>query len=159
MSRFDKLQRIPIKYYNDFKSGYLRKKQRCLERINMFIKCKCTVKQAVNGTYYYYYDDVMDQNGMEKLVAMITGMLFQIEHDEVDVDLAYAVNYDINDFETGEYDDLFKPEDLVLIKADIQTIKDYLAAHPSILEAESKFTDDCSEEVMAWFHRLKVDDE
>jgi len=76
----------------------------------------------------------MDENGMEKFVAMICGMLFMIENGEVDADQAYGTNYDINDFETGEYDDLFTPEDLVLIKADIKIIKDYLNEHPELLE-------------------------
>ena len=37
-------------------------------------------------------------------------------------------------FESGEYDDLFTPEDLVLLKKDIKKIKDYLSEHPELLE-------------------------
>ena len=78
----------------------------------------------------------MNQNGMDKFVAMLCGLLFEIEHHDVEPDMAYGTNYDINDFETGEYDDLFTPEDLQLIKADIRIIKSYLSKHPELLEEE-----------------------
>ena len=77
---------------------------------------------------------LMDENGMDKFVAMLVGMLFMIEHEDVESDQAFGTNWDINDFETGEYDDLFTDEDLDLIKADIKIIKEYLAAHPKLLK-------------------------
>lgn len=71
---------------------------------------------------------------MDKFVAMIAGMLFMMEHNDVKPDQAYGTNYDINVFESGEYDDLFTPEDLALLKKDIKKIKDYLSEHPELLE-------------------------
>ena len=62
---------------------------------------------------------------MDKSVGMICGMLFMIEHGEVDEPIAYNAAYDIADFETGEYDDLFTPEDLEMLKQDIQKVKEY----------------------------------
>ena len=38
--------------------------------------------------------------------------------------------------ETGNYDDLFTEQDLQLLKADIQTIKDYLCKHSELLNEE-----------------------
>ena len=99
-----------------------------------FLKSGCTVRQSVNGHFYYGFDYSMDQNGMDKFVAMIAGMLFMMEHNDVEPDQAYGTNYDINVFESGEYDDLFTPEDLVLLKKDIKKIKDYLSEHPELLE-------------------------
>ena len=47
---------------------------------------------------------------------MVMGLLFEIEHGDVDPDLAYTAAWDIRDFETGNYDDLFTLEDLAGIK-------------------------------------------
>ena len=128
----DKLQLIPIEDYDEF--GYKCTKEMYLSDFNRFKREGCTVLKAVNGTYYHGHDVTMDENGMEKLVAMIAGMLFMIEHNDVEADQAYGTNYDISDFETGEYDDLFTPEDLELIRKDIKVIKDYLKQHPELLE-------------------------
>lgn len=132
MDKHDKLQRIPMCDYStceyeDVKEIY----NRCF---NEYIEEGCTVLQAVNGYYYHCIDDLMDENGMDKFVAMLAGMLFMIEHNDVETDQAYGTNWDINDFETGEYDDLFTSEDLNLIKADIEKIKNYLSEHPELLE-------------------------
>lgn len=132
MDKHDKLQRIPIDAYDE--SSYSEAKELLYEDFNRYLSAGCTVRQSVNGTYYYKFETYMDENGMDKFVAMLSGMLFMIEHNDVEPDQAYGTNYDINDFETGEYDDLFTPEDLELIKADIKIIKDYLARHPELLE-------------------------
>lgn len=132
MDRHDKLQRIPLFDYPN--CGYEDTKKMRFDSFNQFLKEGCSVVQSVDGTYYHGIDYVMDENGMEKFVAMLAGMLFMIEHDDVEADQAYGTNYDINDFETGEYDDLFTPEDLKLVKADIEFIKAYLLEHPELLE-------------------------
>ena len=133
MSIFDKLQRVPIEdedgdiTYEDIKRATFRD-------FNDFLSDGCTILQCVNGTYYYMMEEIMNQNGMEKLIAMVHGMLFMIEHDDVEKDQAYGTMYDIRDFETGEYDDLFSEEDLRQLKADIQIVKDYVAKHPELLK-------------------------
>jgi len=133
MDKHDKLQRIPPDEYSE--CGYADTKEMFYKDFNRFInEVDCSVLQAVNSTYYHGYDNIMDENGMDKFIAMLAGMLFMIEYDDVNADQAYGTNYDINDFETGEYDDLFTPEDLKLIKADIKIIKDYLSKHPELLE-------------------------
>lgn len=128
MDKHDKLQRIPMYDYSD--CGYADVKSHYNRSFKQYVDEGCTVQQAVNGQYYYGIDYMMDENGMDKFVAMLAGMLFMIEHDDVESDQAYGTNWDINDFESGEYDDLFTPEDLELIKADIKIIKDYLSKYP-----------------------------
>ena len=132
MDKHDKLQRIPMYDYPE--CGYADVKNHYNRSFKQYIDEGCTVQQAVNGQYYFGIDYLMDENGMDKFVAMLAGMLFMIEHDDVESDQAFGTNWDINDFESGEYDDLFTTEDLRLIKADIKTIKDYLADHPELLE-------------------------
>ena len=133
MSRHDKLQRIPPDLYDE--CGYEETKEMFFDDFNKFInEVNCTAIQAVNSAYYHGCDTMMDENGMDKFIGMIAGMLFMMEYKDVEADQAYGTNYDINDFETGEYDDLFTPEDLKLIKADIKIIKDYLSKHPELLE-------------------------
>ena len=67
-------------------------------------------------------------------VAMLAGMLFMIENNDVEADQAYGTNYDIKDFESGEYDDFFTSEDLKLIKEDIRNIKEYLSKNQHLLD-------------------------
>ena len=132
MDKHDVLQRIPLDNYPD--CGYTDVKDLYYRGFKQYIAEGCTVCESVNTLYYYWLDTLMDDNGMEKFVAMLAGMLFMIEHDEVEADQAFGTNWDINDFESGEYDDLFTAEDLRLIKADIKIIKEYLSKHPELLE-------------------------
>lgn len=132
MGLCDKLQRIPMFDYPN--CAYEDAKQLYYKSFNQFLKEGCSVAQAVAGTYYHGIDHVMNENGMGKFVAMLTGMLFMIEQGDVEPDQAYGTNYDICDFETGAYDDLFTPSDLELIKKDIKIIKDYLMKHPELIK-------------------------
>lgn len=139
MTKSDVLQRIPLSGYPE--DDYTETKKFYCSYFNRFLNDGCTILQCVNGTYYYHFEDEMNENGMDKLVLMITGMLFMIEHNDVEKDQAYGTKWDILDFETGNYDDLFTPEDLKLIKIDIKVINDYFATHLDLIkgvEAEHK---------------------
>ena len=131
MGDFDKLKRIPIEN-EDGQVTYTDIKKVTFDDFNSFLKNGCSVLQCVNGTYYYKMEYEMNQNGMEKLIAMVHGMLFMIEHDEVEPDQAYSTMLDISDFETGMYDDLFNEKDLMLLKNDIQVVKNYVEKHPEL---------------------------
>lgn len=131
MDKSDVLQRIPMFDYPN--CDYTETKKMHYFSFNQFLKSGCTVIEAVNSHYYHGFDTSMDENGMDKFVAMLAGMLFMIEHNDVEADQAFGTNWDINDFETGNYDDLFTDEDLILIKEDIRIIKEYLAEHPELL--------------------------
>ena len=126
-----KLKKISIFAYDE--CDYLETKDFHFKSFNQYLKSGCTILQCVNGHYYYGFEDDMAENGMDKFVAMIAGMLFMIEHNEVDFDQAWVTNLDIGFFETGEYDDLFTEKDLSLIRADIEIIKNYLSQHPEVL--------------------------
>jgi hypothetical protein len=81
----------------------------------------------------FFFEGYIEENGMKRVALVIMAFLYEIEHGEVDADLAKAVKWHIEDFETGEYDDLFPEEDLKALKEDMQTAKDYIEAHPELL--------------------------
>ena len=132
MDKFAILQHIPFEEYEG--SQYNETKDIHFKGFNGFYEEGCSVLQCVNGYYYYDFDYDMNKNGMEKFVAMLCGMLFEMQHNEVDEDQAFGTAWDILDFETGNYDDLFNDEDLALIKAYIKTIKEYLKTQPKLME-------------------------
>lgn len=127
-----KLKRIPMFDYPN--CDYETYKNIIYRFFNEMHSEGCTVIEAVNGTYYHKIDTTMDENGMDKFTAMLFGMLYMIENGEVEADQAYGTHYDIIDFETGEYDDLFTKEDLALIKRDIELIKHYIEKHPELIK-------------------------
>lgn len=126
------LQRIKLSDYPE--CDYTEAKKFYFSYFERFLKDGCSILQCVNGAYYYHFEDDMNENGMEKFCLMLAGMLFMIEHNGVEIDQAYGTKWDILDFETGNYDDLFTDEDLILIKADIKVINDYLAKRPELIE-------------------------
>ncbi len=133
MGKFDKLQRVPMENETG-EVTYENTKESNFRLFNDFLRDGCSILQCVNGTYYYMLEDEMNLNGMDKLINMVHGMLFMMEHNDVEPDQAYSTMLDIRDFETGEYDDLFSEEDLRQLKTDIQIVKDYVAKHPELLE-------------------------
>ena len=132
MDKFAILQHIPFDEYEG--SQYNETKDIHFEGFNKYKKTGGTPLQCVNTYYHNDFDWAMDEHGMEKFVAILCGMLFEMQHNEVDEDLAYEAAWDILDFETGNYDDLFNDEDLALLKADIKTVKEYLKTQPKLME-------------------------
>lgn len=108
---------------------YSESKEMDFRSYNQFLEAGCTIVQCVKGHYYHGIDIYIDENGMDKFAAMISGMLFMIEHNYIDEEQAVNTYLDIKDFETGEYDELFTTEDLKLILADIKIIKDFCNKH------------------------------
>ncbi len=130
MSNHKKLKKKKMFDYPE--CDYNEAKKMDFRSYNQFLNSGCTIKQCVKGHYYHGIDNFIEENGMDKFVAMLTGMLFMIEHDYVDKEQAINTSLDIKDFETGEYDELFTPEDLKFISADIKTIKEFFEKHPQI---------------------------
>ena len=130
--KHDVLQRIPIE------SNYADLKEFAMSKFPIYSMTREHLPHApwyaVNGAYYYVFEEEMDENGMEKLALMIAGTLYQMGKCDVDPDQAYGTNWDIEDFDTGNYDDLFTEEDIHLIREDIAKIKEYLSLHPELLE-------------------------
>lgn len=101
---------------------------------NEYFDNGASVRGAVNSTFVQAVDYEMDENGMAKAVHIIAGMLFEMEHQEVDRQLAYEAYMDIQDLQTGEYDYLIPAEDLPLLKRDIAKIDQYLKEHPELVK-------------------------
>lgn len=127
MHKSDVLQRIP--HDQDF--SYSETKDSYLEELADRLR-ETSVRGSVNWLMEDASDD-MDRNGMEKFIIMISSMLFMIAQNDVNPDIAYGVRWDILDFETGNYDDLFTADDLEHIKADIKFINHYFDLHPELI--------------------------
>ncbi|MBS7369178.1 MAG: hypothetical protein KIG62_03390 [Oscillospiraceae bacterium] len=84
----------------------------------------------------YDFSNLFDERGMGRLIMLVAGMLFCIENggiaDDDPVDLAYNTWLVIQDFNTGEFDDLFRPGDLKELKSDIKKIMDYFDQLPKL---------------------------
>ena len=97
---------------------------------------KKNADRCVKGYIEYELDGVFDECGMERLVMLVAGMLFCMENggvpDDDPADLAYNAWLAIQDFSTGEFDDLFHPDDLAALKADIAKINGYFDQHPKL---------------------------
>lgn len=90
--------------------------------------------ECIRCSVAFYFPEDFDEEGMDKFIILVSGMLWAIEHggveDDDPKDLAYNVWLALEDFSTGSYDDLFTPEDLVLVKQDVKTLYDYFDEHP-----------------------------
>ena len=89
---------------------------------------------GVNGSLAMFYDDMIEENGMDRLAVIVIAFIYELEHNDIDPDLAYAVNWHIEDFEKGDYESLFEKEDLKLLKEDISRVKKYLKEHPEMIK-------------------------
>ena len=126
MDKSDVLQKIP--YDQEF--TYTEIKECYLDDLN-----RKKIETSVIGCVNWLMEDYsqrMDANGMEKFIIVLASMLFMIDNGSVDPDTAYGAKWDILDFETGEYDHLFTPEDLMQIRKDVQTINHFLDASPEL---------------------------
>ena len=128
MDKSDVLQKISC----DREFAYSEAKEYYLEDLNRRKK-ETSATGCVNWLMEDYYQS-MCANGMEKFVIVLVSMLFLIDNKSVDADTAYGAKWDILDFETGEYDSLFTPEDLILIRRDIEMINRFLDANPQMIE-------------------------
>lgn len=92
--------------------------------------------QRVRGAILLYFPEDVDDEGMDKFIVLVAGMLWAIDNggisDDDPADIAYNTWDVLKDFSTGNYDDLFTPEDLVLIKKDVATLYDYFDKHPAL---------------------------
>ena len=80
----------------------------------------------------YNYAWLFDQEGMDKLVMLVSGLIYEIDQNDVDREFAFNTWLAIQDFSTGEYDDLFRPQDLELVKRDVNKLIDFFSLHPEL---------------------------
>ena len=79
-------------------------KKRHFRNFRSYLEDDYTAFECVSNEFYHL-KDVIEVNGMEKLAAMVCGMLFQMKYNNVDPDFADDMQIYIEDFETGNYDD------------------------------------------------------
>ena len=132
----DKLQHIPTEYdYEpEERMGYADLRDWFMEdcaRFRYSVPKPSPWHVTVNWNFEQFSTQ-MDENGMDKFVFMVSGTLLEIRKNDLDPNLIYGTMYDIRDFQTGEYDDLFTEEDLVEIRKDIAIIEEYAATHPEL---------------------------
>ncbi|MBQ7523389.1 MAG: hypothetical protein IJT07_02585 [Oscillospiraceae bacterium] len=129
------LKRIPISCYPD-EETYDSTMQYFKERYERMCDHGIEPERAVIATIGVYFMEDFDEEGMDKLVMLISGMLWSIEHhalpDNDPTSLAYNAWYALLDFATGKYDELFTKEDLPKIKKDVQFLMDYFDQHPAL---------------------------
>ncbi len=133
------LQRIPCDDICDFPElveVFLEELEESLMLFKRESKYESDIQCARTSVRWLVREDegIFDNNGMEKFAFLIACMLFMIDHDTMDEEIAFEVKWDIMDFETGNYDDMFTPEELLYLKADIRKINAYLAEHPHLIE-------------------------
>ena len=115
------LNRIPFGWTYQFFKSYFKSKT---DGVND--PRERSLEKAIDVSMNYFFEEEMEENGMDRLVLFVNAFLYAIEHGITHPDFTQEVEQYIKDFETGEYDDLFTKEDLSLIRADIETIKPYL---------------------------------
>ncbi len=130
MAAYETFAKIPLKVrYSYYYERIERKSNELIKSDNTR-----TAIDASEGVLEWLYEDLLAENGMERLALIIAAFLYQMSHNEIDPLMACAVNWHIEDFEKGDYESLFKDDDLKHIKSDIAIIKDYLSEHPEVLK-------------------------
>lgn len=126
-SYFDHLKRFP--YF----PGYADGKKVMFDAFDEFIEiCGCV--DAIEHVIFEVFDDEMNQNGMEKAVNNIVSVLYLKKHNAMSIPICYDAYCDIQDLKTGEYNDLFEPEDLFLLQKDMEEVERFILEHPEVLE-------------------------
>ena len=130
MAEYGEFERIPIYYpYDYYKSLFFTK----CDEVKLCGEDR-SYNMVVKGVLDTFFPEDINENGMSRVALMLFAALYAIKHNELDSELATAVKWHIEDFEHGDYDSLFEEEDrLDLLKADIETVKKYLAEHPEIM--------------------------
>lgn len=99
-------------------------------------KAKCVVSASVVSAIFRLFTDELDECGMDRFVLLLSGMLWAMENGGISDDdpdnLAYNAWFTLNEFKSGKFDDLFIPEDLVLIKKDLEKVFAYYDEHPAL---------------------------
>lgn len=131
----EKLRHIPWEDADEF--GYLEVQGGFWLGFKEFYKMTRTVRGAVANEFYHGADALMDENGIERAVGILAGMLFQMQYstlrDPVDRELAQVAWEVIKDLDTGEYYDLMSEEDAEVMKMDVRRVRSYLKEHPKLL--------------------------
>lgn len=119
----NKLKRIPI----DPLVGYSGYRGYLWKRFDFYVR---EGNAAPIRSVEIEFDDAqryrIQDCGMEKFIVLLSALLYEINHNDIDPDLVHEVAWDMADFETGEYDYLFTEKDLADLKRDVAFVKDYI---------------------------------
>lgn len=122
----NKLQRIPI----DPECGYLGYRDSLWERCDFYmIEGHATAIRSIEIDFDDRWRFDIEKSGMEKFVILLAALYYEINHEEIDPDLVHEVAWDIADFDTGEYDNLFTEKDLADLRKDVAFVKEYIWTH------------------------------
>lgn len=72
------------------------------------------------------YDDFIQEGGLTRLYMHLISLLYEVEKSEVDQRDAHFAFMDLQDFMTGSFDDLVKPNERNEVKADAKKVYDYI---------------------------------
>lgn len=75
------------------------------------------------------YDTFIQEGGLTRLYMHLASIIHEIEQGEVDQRDAHFAFMDLEDFMTGNFDDLVKPHEREEVKADVKRVHDYIVAH------------------------------
>ncbi|MFV0413934.1 MAG: hypothetical protein ACK5L3_11845 [Oscillospiraceae bacterium] len=128
-----KLVQIPWHAFEDLE--YTEMIEAYKEEFGDYVRDGCTVLQSVHRELLEAELDV-SESGLEKAIIIIAAMLFEMEHNAVEPEIAYEAYRDIQDLLTGEYDHLMAEQDRKDLHEDITTILTYLNLHPELKEGE-----------------------
>jgi len=130
----NKLQRIPI----DPEIGYYGYRDGFWEDCDFYMhKGHASPIRSIEIVLDDSERSTIQESGMEKFVILLAALYYGINHNEIDPDLVHEVAWDIADFETGEYDDLFTEKDLAALKKDVEFVKSYIRTNYELICKEA----------------------
>ena len=97
---------------------------------------KTTFSKAVTHYYKGTQYDILVENGLHKFYLMLIASITAIELNDFDEEFAFEVWSILSDFNLLEYDSLVRPDELSIIKKDIQTVYDYIKQKYNFNESE-----------------------
>ena len=104
------------------------------------LDAKYSPRFAVNAAFYYGEECEFEENGVEKFILELLGMLFEIKHNDVDPDLATEIHRHIQDYEEHGCKSLLDEEDALKVENNIAEVKEYLSANPQVLNSHISYS-------------------
>lgn len=95
----NKLKRIPI----DPLIGYEGYRDGLQDWCDRYYTDYATPIQRVNNEFEDTEYECIHESGMEKFITLLAGLLYEINHNDIDPDLVHEVAWNMADFETGSF--------------------------------------------------------
>ena len=88
-----------------------------------------SLDKAIDVSIYYFFNEYIEENGMDRLVLTVLASLYGIQHGQLYNDPDNDVEECIKEFETGKYDDLFTADAIALFREDVETVKKFISTN------------------------------